>query len=150
MELLKNMKIRKNPNRSLLKAAQKFQPFDYGYLLSIEKVALKRMADYFDKADLAVSDKRSAKEIRLALKLLDIVLDEDSAYNPGKVVIEGHTLKHVEGDNMNVYVNTRNWNRFFSHDCDWSKPILQDDLRNQKAWYLYNKLKYYYQRGWWN
>lgn len=145
------MKLRKSKNKKIIKAAMNFQPFDYGFLLEMEKEALKKMAEYFDTANIAVTDERSAKEIRLALKLLDIATEEKSAYIPGKTIMEENTIKSIEEGKMLVYVNTRNWKRFFPNfTLDWNKPIFQDSLRVQKAWYLYNKLKYYYQRGWWN
>lgn len=81
---------------------------------------------------------------RLALGLLDIVLEIDSAYHcdfrPGS---EGFVDRHI---------NIKNWKRFWpkAADLDLSKPILQDHLRREKAWYLYNKLRFERMRTWWD
>ena len=45
------MKLRKNKN--LIKEAMKFYPFDYGFVLSLEKQALIRMYEYFKVSRIA-------------------------------------------------------------------------------------------------
>lgn len=129
------MKLRKNKNKKLIKEAMKFYSFDYGFVLSLEKQALIRMYEYFKVAE---GNERVEKELNLALKLLDIVLEIDSAYHhdPGS---KGFVDRHI---------NTKNWNRFHSKaaDLDWNTPILKDYLRREKS--LDNKLKF--ERSWWD
>lgn len=133
------MKRKNNKNRKLIKLASKFKPFDFGFLLEIEKQALKQMADYLANSDIAEGNERRAAEIRLALKLLNIGDETESAY-----------ILHP--DSMSVYVNTRNWKRFFPPDInlDFEKPILQDALRVEKAWHLYCVLRENRMRWWWD
>jgi hypothetical protein len=51
--------------------------FDYSYALELFKHQLQRMADHFESGKAYTTDaKERAKEIRLALKLMDIVQDE--------------------------------------------------------------------------
>ena len=95
-------------------------PHDYGFLLSIEKQALIRMRDYFEVS-----------------KIID---GTDSAFCPNQS--EGF---------VNKYINVRNWKRFLAGGgIDFDKPILKDSLREEKAWRLYNKIKLYKMRGWWD
>ena len=135
------MKRRKSENKKLLKRASEFRPFDYGFLLSIEKQALIQMANYFETSEIAYGNDAVFKDLKLALKLLDIVIEEDSAWHsnggPGWV---------------DRYINTNNWKRFLPSvdNLELNKPIIQDHLRREKAWYIYNKLKYYRMRAWWD
>lgn len=136
------MKLRKNKNKRLIKEAMKFYPFDYGFVLSLEKQALIRMYEYFKVSRIAEGNEVVEKNLKLALGLLDIVLEIDSAYHcdfrPGS---EGFVDRHI---------NIKNWKRFWpkAADLDLSKPILQDHLRREKAWYLYNKLRFERMRTW--
>lgn len=121
------MKLRKNKNKRLIKEAMKFYPFDYGFVLSLEKQALIRMYEYFKVSRIAEGNEVVEKNLKLALGLLDIVLEIDSAYHcdfrPGS---EGFVDRHI---------NIKNWKRFWpkAADLDLSKPILQDHLRREKA-----------------
>ena len=132
------MKLRKNKNKRLIKEAMKFYPFDYGFVLSLEKQALIRMYEYFKVSRIAEGNEVVEKNLKLALKLLDIVLEIDSSYNS-----EGLVDRHI---------NIKNFKRFWPEaaNLDLSKPILQDNLRIEKAWYLYNKLRFERMRTWWD
>ena len=66
--------------------------------------------------------------MQLAVRLLDIARDEDLDFKG--------------------YVNTKNINRFISID-KYDIDILPT-LRTEIAWYLYNKLRYYYMKEWWD
>lgn len=138
------MKLRKSKNKKLIKEAMKFCPFDYGFVLSIEKQALIRMYEYFKVSRIAEGNERVEKELNLALKLLDIVLEIDSAYHCDfKPRSDGFVDRHI---------NVKNWKRFCpkAANLDWNTPILKDYLRREKAWYLYNKLKFERMRSWWD
>lgn len=136
------MKLRKNKNKKLIKEAMKFYPFDYGFVLSLEKQALIRMYEYFKVSRITEGNEVVEKNLKLALKLLDIVLEIDSAYNYDS---------RSEGF-VDRYINTKNWKRFCPKDTslDWNTPILKDYLRREKAWYLYNKLRFEHMRTWWD
>lgn len=115
-------------------------PHDYGFLLSIEKQALIRMRDYFEVSKIAVGNEFVARDIAICLKLLDIIDGTDSAFCPNQS--EGF---------VNKYINVRNWKRFLAGGgIDFDKPILKDSLREEKAWRLYNKIKLYKMRKWWD
>lgn len=138
------MKLRKNKNKRLIKEAMRFYPFDYGFVLSLEKQALIKMYEYFKVSRIAEGNEVIEKNLKLALGLLDIVLEIDSAYNynlrPGS---EGFIDRHI---------NIKNWKRFCPKNADlnWDAPIFKDYLRREKAWYLYNKLRFECMRNWWD
>ena len=53
---------------------------------------------------------------------------------------------------MPIYVNTRNSKRFVDwyDDNNSLRELLQDQLRIEKAWYLYYKIRKEYTRLWWD
>lgn len=138
------MKLRKNENKRLIKEAIKFYPFDYGFVLSLEKQALIRMYEYFKVSRIAEGDEDIEKDLKLALKLLDIVLEIDSAYH--------YNFGPKSKGFVDRYINIKNWKRFCPKavDLDWDSLIHKDYLRREKAWYLYNKLRFERMRTWWD
>ncbi len=134
------MKLRKNENKKLIKEAMKFCPFDYGFVLSLEKQALIRMYEYFKVSRIAEGNEVIEKDLKLALKLLDIILEIDSSYH--------HDL-NTDGY-IDRYINIRNWRRFLPKSTNLNLPIIKNYLRIEKAWYLYNKLRFERMRTWWD
>lgn len=139
MNLLKLFKKRKD---AVINSALRFEPFDFGFLLEMERQSLIQMRDYFKVSNISEDDYKVYTQIRLAVQLLNIVLEEDSAYhyNNGESFVD-------------IYINPRNSYRFMnavSSDVIKNNPVLLDDLRIQKAWFLYNKLRFYSMQGWWN
>lgn len=146
------MKRRNSNNKRLLRLAEKFQPWDYKYLLDLEKQVLQQMLEHHNTADIIVDHKKIAKQINLAIKLLNISDETEMAYRSSGSLFKDS--KEEYKDWVNVYVNTNNWKRFVcvpQHiNIDWSKPCMQHYLRMQKAWYLYNKLRFYCMQWWWS
>ena len=134
------MKLRKNKNKKLIKEAMKFYPFDYSFVLSLEKQALIRMYEYFKVSRIAEGNEVVEKDLKLALKLLDIVLEIDSVYDSRA---KGFIYRHI---------NIKNWKRFCPKavNINWDSLIFKDYLRREKAWYLYNKLRFERMRTWYD
>ena len=132
------MKLRKNKYKNLIREANKFRPFDYGYLLELEEKSLEYMRDYFLESKLAFGNERSAELISLAIKLLRIAAEKDSSivFSYGKYYI-------------NVYVNTSNASRF-NHRFTNYGPFELESLRVEKAWKLYHRIREQYMRLWWD
>ena len=61
-------------------AVDKFELFDYEYLLDIERVALKYMAKYFKSSNIVVDNEFIVRDISLCLKLLDIATGRDFSF----------------------------------------------------------------------
>ena len=131
--------MKNNPNKKLIKLASKFKSYDYSYMLTMEREMLHLMCTYHKSSNLIEENPRIAKEIELAINLLDIVTDAVQVLHfnsKGEACI----IKKV---------NTKNANRF-SEKIYNNSPIYLDLLRKNKAWYLYNKLKYNYLFNWWD
>lgn len=124
----------------VVKAALMGYPFDYGFLYSLEKSKLQEMYAYFKKSD----ETEKCSRISLALRLLDIVIEDDSL--------------------SKTYVNFKNWERFIPSlkysniRYDENPSVLRTryfkafpgDLRTEKARYLYHKVLYKCLETWWD
>ena len=112
--------------------------YDYKFLLDFEKAKLERMIIYFQKYPIAIGDDITVRDIKLCVKLIDMLVNLPS--------------------NDVHYVNFRNAERF----VPWIAKMVKDDpekikdtsvndiLREEKIWNLYNTIKKYKMRSWWN
>lgn len=124
---------------------------DYDYydsLLRLEKYKLSKMADrqeliaevidrHFEESWAIIRD------LRLCVKLIDIVNGTDNAY---KVAYNHET--HSYDKNGVTYVNMRNAYRFISpkllklHDANmWLGITITNEVRRMKAWSLYSQIR---------
>ena len=127
----------------LTKLAEKFQPWDFGFNLEIEREMLNGMYKFFSSnKPTTMGSERAAREIKLAIKLLEIIMEEDSA-------VSWTEIGPIHGWKLNKYVNVRNASRFWNF-LELEEPTIRDYLRQMKAWYLYNKLRLYRMRTWWD
>ena len=110
--------------------------YDWEFMLDLEKFKLKRMSEYFSKSQIISDWERVVKEINLCIKLIDIITEKDP---PGYLYDETKKLP---------YINTRNHKRFLKYIYD--NDSYRDDLRQTKALYLYNLIRTYRMRSWWD
>lgn len=136
------------------------KPYDWHFLINLEQAKLKEMSDYFEKEDRFVGVEKVVKDIRLCIKLIDIICEKDKYYLSW--LHENFTTnKDIFSDNYSEvsfpkHVNTRNANRFlrphnFLENCN--KKIYQSllvEYRRTKALHLYNKIKTYKLFSWWS
>ena len=122
-------------------AVDRFELFDYEYLLDIERVALKYMAEYFKSSNIVTDNEFIVRDISLCLKLLDIAAGGDFYSN---------NLFH-ENEGINApYVNTRNKDRFIKYTTKGFKsPAIKFFIREVKAWNLYCRVRSNMQ-AWWD
>ena len=116
-------------------AVDRFELFDYEYLLDIEKVALKYMAEYFKSSNIVVGNEFIVRDISLCLKLLNIATGD---------------LFYAKEDINAPYVNIRNKERFIKHTTkNLDSPAIRSFIREMKAWNLYCKVRSNMQ-AWWD
>ena len=124
------------------------KPWDYEYLLRIERRKFQEMAHYFQKSKLTEGWERQVQTCNLCISLLTIVLEEDW---PFKV-----WLKNNYGDKSDSsvvvpfakHININNSHRFIGKDWSINQSLLCNDslrieLRRIKAWHLYNRIRTY-------
>ena len=133
-------KMKKDRNiLKLIKRTKNFKPFDYQYLLDIEMEALKQMSEYQRTKGICVNSERYAEQIKTAINVLKIALD-------GNIQCS-HDYKQWW---MPVYVNTKNYRRFFPINLEIHDPLVVCSIREEKAWRLYCKIREYFMRTWWD
>lgn len=136
MTLLEKCKV------ELEEVVDKFELFDYEYLLDIEKVALKYMAEYFRSSNIVVGNEFIVRDISLCLKLLNIATDG---------YFHSNDLFHENGGINAPYVNIRNKDRFIKEPKikNFESPVIKALIREVKAWSLYCRVRSNMQ-GWWD
>lgn len=110
--------------------------YDFEFMLNLEQFKLKRMSEYFSKSKIDYNWEKIVKEINLCIRLIDIITERDL---PG--FLYNNTKKLP-------YINTRNHKRFNKYIYD--NDFYLDDLRQTKAFHLYNLIRTYRMRSWWD
>lgn len=135
------------------------KPWDWYYLLHLEQVKLKEMADYFEKKNRFVGVEKVVKDIRICIKLIDIICEKDAPYkswlhqNYGKPLTD---FEHFEKVPFSKYINVKNANRFLKTINYVANPdsriyqTLLVEYRKMKALALYNKIRTYKLFSWWD
>lgn len=168
-----------NVTRAYKTLLQNDRDWDYEFLLRLEQKKLKRMAAYFAQSDITESNKQTAKELTLCLRLLNIVFGDErftsdwSSETNKCLVMRTHKNPNGKGSALDSeyvgmapdfprYVNTRNASRFSSlrhfpkgsADSPYEQKFWQEhfkyELRQAKAWHLYNLVREYCMFGWWD
>ena len=128
--------------------------WDYAYMLEMERAKLEDMAKYFTESRIAEHDWAVARDAKICIRLIDIIIGNDSSY----VMKDNEKKPFMEWDLVEIKkVNLKNAERFLSkeridryRDHPRMKVYLKDDLRIEKAWNLYCKIREYNMRSWWN
>lgn len=128
--------------------------WDYAYMLEMERAKLEYMAKYFTESRIAEHDWAVARDAKICIRLIDIIIGNDCSY----VMRDNEKKPFMEWDLVEIKkVNLKNAERFLSkermdryRDNPRMKVYLKDDLRIEKAWNLYCKIREYNMRSWWN
>lgn len=131
--------------------------WDYGYMLNLEYTYLKNLRETLLKENLYEGVERDCERIQTCLNLLDIIRGKKSSVHltSGKTDLLKDINKSLSECKWEVkrYVNTKNDKRFINISLtpkEKLNPLYIDSVYNQKAWYLYHKMKYYWMKGWWS
>ena len=128
------------------------KPWDYGYLLKLEQYKIREMCKYFKKSQLVVGWELQVRDLTICDKLISIVLEEDKHYKGWLDTCYGGTKRTQIP--FPTYVNTKNYKRFMPtvEDFHQNSLVLHNgmliSLRQQKALYLYNKIRAYRMQHW--
>lgn len=133
-----------------MKFGWKDYDWDFYYVLRAEEFKLKQLQHYFEHSEISENDERTAKEIKLALSLLKIIMGDDSF-----IEFIDDDVRHIK---LTGYVNTSTANKYLNEeackiingDNEFLRLHMTDELRVEKAWHCYNELRRIYLRNWWN
>lgn len=157
---------RKSKINRWIRFLKKDGDWDCGYLIEMERMKLAQMEAHFRDIDTFVGVESVRRDLRLSLRLLDIILETDDLQielSPMKMTAfreNGKRMYRMEGGGevlsyRKIYVNTRNASRFVSYEPEQGshseslRLIYREDLRKTKAWFLYNKIRAYRMFTWW-
>lgn len=130
------------------------KPWDSGYLLKLEQYKIREMCKYFKKSQLTVGWELQVRDLTICDKLISIVLEEDKQYKGWLDACYGGAKRTQIL--FPVYINTKNYKRFMPMVEDFYQDslVLHNgmliSLRQQKALYLYNKIRAYRMQHWWD
>lgn len=139
----------------------KDRDWDYGFMLELERKKLRQTINWYKKHNYGhyVNGKRDCRIMETALGCLNILLDSDwwhiepTAY---KVFFKEGKYEPTPDEYyvLDVYVNLGNYKRFMNwvpQDSIDKKPnFWSTELREEKAWHLYHKIREQYMREWWD
>lgn len=116
--------------------------YDFSYLLRIEKFKLSQMIKCFSEFSETSDKHLCIRDMSLCARLITIALQEDSEY-------KWYLTNYVENKEINpIYINIKNYKRFWKIDSFNDIPIARYELRTIKALYLYNKIRNRIFRWW--
>lgn len=135
--------------------------WDYNFMLEIEQKKLKNMIHWYEKNNYGHLDSgpKTVRQMKLAVSLLDIILEKDNWWHIDypedyKLFDENHKFQPLPMSSFVIdkYVNTKNYKRFYPllNDDTIKSPTWIIELRKQKAWHLYYKLREQYMMHWWD
>lgn len=134
------------------------EPWDWGYLLNLERCKIKEMMNYINKKRRSVGYQTVVRDMQICIKLIDIVLEEDAPYKSWLHQSYGNPVKDfklLKETKFPKYVNIRNRHRFLDKDfLNGDYPNIFNSLlaeyRKAKALALYNKIRTYKLFSWWD
>lgn len=147
---------------SYYKVLHKCYDFDYSSILKVERHQIIRTRDSITKYQHHLNWENDVKWMNIAIKLIDIILENGCSERVGDFAMiptEDGNYKLVNDPNsywtIPIYINTRNSKRFvINKQKDFDDPrtgaIYKDDLRQEKAWQLYHKIRMNQMRHWWD
>ena len=127
--------------------------FDFGYLYNLELAKLKEMVDYFTKYGISADNDKYVKQMKLAIKLLQIVISEEG-YHFVHVIDNNGSSKFTDVNKYvcDVEVNVKNAHRFVTNEKEREFYVERypHELYLLKARYLYHKLRHEFEQTWWD
>lgn len=145
----------------LIKTALDSAPWDWTYLLQLEQAKFKEMAVYFEQSKVSSDWKFQVRDCKLCIKLIDIILEQDEPFtqwleeNYGIYKNKSISVEEILRVPISTYVNTRNAARFVENPNTYESDVptsnlFEVDLRQIKAFYLYQKIRLYKLQNLWD
>lgn len=130
--------------------------FDFGYLYNLELAKLKEMVDYFTKYGISADNDKYIRQMKLAIRLLEIIIEEDGFYYQWPSGTEFDDVKSLKKELpkyvCTVKINAKNADRFVRNEKekDFYVNRYPHELYLLKAKYLYHKLRNDFEQTWWD
>lgn len=129
------------------------RPDDYCFLLNIEQRKMREMCNHFSKTKRLIGWENVVRNLKICIKLIDIIMEQDSVYQSwlSNSVINNQLINLK----FPIHVNIKNRHRFLVDDYlkdtnSHSYDSLLAYYRSEKALYLYNLIRSYTMRSWYD
>lgn len=114
--------------------------WDFAFLLELERFKLRNMLKYFSKDGISKGNDLIIRDLRICISLIGYILEEE---------------KYIENIG---YVNIKNVYRFYNNSSIINYVIknvstdvyAKSSYKSDKALYLYNKIRTYRLKFWWD
>lgn len=155
-KFIKRFSVKAERHIDYFSTINKLSDNDFDDFYQLMRKQLERLRDGLSQ-DL-YHDKREIKQVKLAIKLLDIIMEDNGARledNTKPVVIKDENGEYIQNPNnkwiFDKYVNTKNKSRFVGSlemNGD-SKAIFEAYLYHVKAKSLFYEYLKNYSKNWW-
>lgn len=147
---------------SYYKVIRNTYDFDYSSLLKVEYHQLTQIRDSISRYRNSTNFYYDLRNMNWALACLKIILEDGCAYSnrvPGFFTVgpdkNGYYTLEPNPEHkwiLPVYVNDRNYKRFWKYykNTPELEVLNKDNLRIEKAWYLYHKIRLEHLREFWD
>lgn len=137
-------------HRALIKRAVTFEPWDWFYLLDIEKYSLQRMIAYHKKSQLVEGWEQMVSEMECCVRLIEIIQNEKVSFLERTNSGEYRFTRYVNTKNSARFLSKFQNEKFEEHKQDCTVEYYLEDLYIAKAQALYHKIRLYKERTWWD
>lgn len=130
--------------RALLKEAVDFEPWDWAYLLNLERAALVRMVAHHRQNQAFVGWDRAVREMEICIRLIDIIT-EDVELTTG--------FPYYKFCRAFNFKNMDRWATKLEQTIvqeSLHKGLFMETVYQKKAEYLYHKIRAEREQTWWD
>ena len=130
--------------RALLKEAVNFEPWDWAYLMNLERAALVRMAAFHERARVVEGWEQIVRDMKICIRLIDIITEDTELTTgfPDYKFCRAFNYKNMgrwatKGQQVIIRESPR-------------KELFMETVYRQKAEYLYHKIRAEREQTWWD
>lgn len=133
--------IFKRKSLKLIREACVSYPYDWTYLLELNRVKYEQMIEYFEASNITGSSPRICRDLRICINLIDIITEKTELVdNDTTGILDPYYLENRKTRKINRKVNYKNIDRFIPEQhIDFYKDF-EDEYYIEKAKHLYFKI----------
>lgn len=143
--------IFKRKSINLIREACVSYPYDWVYLLRLDRVKLEQMLEYFKTNNITGTEPIICRDLRICINLIDIITGKTELVdNDTTGILDPFYLENRKTRQINRRANYKNMNRFIHENYKSFYEDLEDEYYIQKAKHLYFKILNYKLFTFWN
>lgn len=133
--------IFKRKSLKLIREACVSYPYDWTYLLELNRVKYEQMIEYFENSNITDSSPRICRDLRICINLIDIITEKTELVdNDTTGILDPYYLENRKTRQITRKVNYKNIDRFIPERHQEFYKDLEDEYYIEKAKHLYFKI----------